>query len=89
MKDHGFFQFSDFGLELLISKAMGYKCIDKGMSNLIVGRFSIYADEYLIYILIKGLYCYSDFYAVKEKEIENFNWESIYLDKFVNNKEYP
>lgn len=84
-----FFQFSDLGLELLFSKAMGYKCLDKGMSNPIVGRFSIYADEYLRYIPIKGLYCHSEFYAVKEKEIENFHWESIDLENLVNNTEYP
>lgn len=84
-----FFQFSDLGLELLFSNAMGYKCLDKGMSNPIVGRFSVYADDYLRYIPIKGLYCHSEFYAIKEQHIENFNWESIELDKLVNNSVYP
>lgn len=84
-----FFQFSDLGLELLFSEAMGYQCIDKGMSNPIVGRFSIYADEYLRYIPIKGLYCHSEFYAKKNKEITNFDWNKIELDKLVNNTSYP
>jgi hypothetical protein len=84
-----FFQFSDLGLELLFPSAMGYRCIDKGMSNPIVGRFSVYADEYLRYIPIKGLYCHSQFYAIKESEIKNFSWDKIELNKLVNNTEYP
>lgn len=84
-----FFQFSDLGLELLFSKAMGYECLDKGMSNPIVGRFSIYADEYLRYIPIKGLYCHSEFYAKKVEEVQDFDWNKIELEKLVNNTIYP
>lgn len=84
-----FFQFSDLGLQILFSKAMGYECIDKGMSNPIVGRFSIYSDKYLRYIPIKGLYCHSEFLAVKTQEINNFKWENIELSELVENTEYP
>jgi len=84
-----FFQFSDLGLELLFSSAMGYKCLDKGMSNPIVGRFSVYADEYLRYIPIKGLYCHSEFYAVKERDVPDFDWNSVNLNELVNHTEYP
>lgn len=84
-----FFQFSDLGLELLFSKSMGYECIDKGMSNPMVARFSIYADEYLRYCPINGLYCHSLFFAKKIKHIENFNWNELDINDLVNNTQYP
>jgi SAM-dependent methyltransferase len=84
-----FFQYSDLGLQILFSKSMGYECLDKGMSNPIVGRFSIYSDEYLRYIPIKGLYCHSEFLAVKTQEIENFKWEHVKTSDLVENTEYP
>jgi hypothetical protein len=84
-----FFQFSDLGLELLFSKTMGYECLDKGMSNPMVGRFSVYADEYLRYFPINGLYCHSEFFAKKNKHIADFKWENLNLNELVNNTEYP
>lgn len=42
-----FFQFSDMALRSLFSQAMGFECIEAGMSNPMVGRFSAYADRYL------------------------------------------
>ncbi len=84
-----FFQFSDLGLEVLFSESMGYECIDKGMSNPIVGRFSQYADEYLKHIPIKGLYCHSEFYAVKIREIDNFDWNLVDMSDLVKKTEYP
>jgi SAM-dependent methyltransferase len=84
-----FFQFSDLGLQILFSRSMGYECIDKGMSNPIVGRFSILADEYLRYLPIKGLYCHSQFLGKKVEEVENFDWNQIDLNELVENTEYP
>ena len=84
-----FFQFSDLGLQLLFSESMGYKCIDKGMSNPIVGRFSKFADPYLQYIPIKGLYCHSYFYGKKMEDKKDFDWSKIELEKLVNNTIYP
>jgi hypothetical protein len=84
-----FFQFSDLGLQILFSKAMGFECIDKGMTNPIVGRFSKYSDEYLRYIPIKGLYCHSQYFAVKKKNIERFDWSTVALEDLVNNTIYP
>ena len=37
-----FFQFSDMGLRVLFSSALGFECIEAGMSNPIVGRFSAF-----------------------------------------------
>ncbi len=84
-----FFQFSDLGLELLFSRAMGYECLDKGMSNPMVGRFSIYADEYLRHFPINGLYCHSEFFGRKEKHVDNFKWEEVDVNELVNNTQYP
>ena len=84
-----FFQFSDLGLQLLFSESMGYKCIDKGMSNPIVGRFSVYADKYLQYIPIKGLYCHSEFFGQKIREVTDFDWNKIDLNSLVNSTIYP
>ena len=84
-----FFQFSDLGLQLLFSESMGYKCIDKGMSNPIVGRFSVYADKYLQYIPIKGLYCHSEFFGQKIREVLDFDWNKIDLNSLVNSTIYP
>jgi SAM-dependent methyltransferase len=36
-----FFQFSDMALKTLFSSALGFECIEAGMSNPLVGRFSI------------------------------------------------
>jgi hypothetical protein len=84
-----FFQFSDLGLQVLFSEAMGYKCLDKGMTNPIVGRFSMYSDEYLRYIPIKGLYCHSQYFGVKKENIDNFDWSTVSLEDLVNNTIYP
>ncbi len=84
-----FFQFSDLGLELLFSEYMGFKYIEKGMSNPIVGRFSIYADNYLQYIPIKGLYCHSEFFGQKVKENNTFKWDTSDINDLLNNSTYP
>ena len=42
-----FFQFSDMALRVLFSKSLGFECIEAGMSNPMVGRFSSLADRYL------------------------------------------
>ena len=42
-----FFQFSDMALKVLFSEALGFECIEAGMSNPMIGRFSSLADDYL------------------------------------------
>ncbi len=39
-----FFQFTDMALKLLFNEALGFECIEAGVSNPIVGRFSTLAD---------------------------------------------
>lgn len=84
-----FYQYSDMGLKVLFSPAMGYKCIDAGMSNPIVGRFSSLADKYLQKKPVTGLYCHSEYFGQKIKEVENFSWEKISLEAIVGETKYP
>ena len=84
-----FFQFSDMGLKTLFSEALGFECIEAGMSNPMVGRFSSLADKYLRNKLITGLYCHSEYLGRKVRDVENFKWENVDLIDVVGDTKYP
>lgn len=84
-----FFQFSDMALKALFSKALGFECIEAGMSNPIVGRFSTFADDNLKQKPVKGLYCHSEYLGRKIADIHNFDWNSVALGDVVGATEYP
>jgi hypothetical protein len=84
-----FFQFSDMALRVLFSPALGIECIEAGMSNPIVGRFSSLADEYLRFRRVPALYCHSEFLGRKVREIENFSWANVDLQQVVGETKYP
>lgn len=84
-----FFQFSDMGLKALFSPGLGFECIDGGMSNPIVGRFSSLADKYLRLRPVTGLYCHSQYLGKKVAEVDNFEWASLLLDEVVGDTKYP
>lgn len=84
-----FFQFSDMALKTLFSNALGFECIEAGMSNPIVGRFSSLADDYLKNKPVTGLYCHSEYLGKKIKEIQDFSWEKVDLIDVVGNSTYP
>jgi len=84
-----FFQFSDMALRVLFSEALGFECLEAGMSNPIVGRFSVLADPYLKNKPVAGLYCHSEYLGKKIKEVENFDWEQIDLENVVGKTKYP
>jgi len=84
-----FFQYSDMALKVLFSPSMGFECIEAGMSNPMVGRFSSLADEYLKNKPIVGLYCHSNYLGKKVKDVENFYWEDTDLEEVVDNTKYP
>ncbi|MBA55530.1 MAG: methyltransferase type 11 [Pseudomonadales bacterium] len=84
-----FFQFSDMALKALFSEAMGFDCIDCGMSSPIVGRFSKYAAPNLRYKPVKGLYCHSEYFGRKSREAEDFNWINMDLEQIVGDTRYP
>jgi len=84
-----FFQFSDMGLKVLFSPALGFECIEVGMSNPIVGRFSALADEYLRYKPIAGLYCHVEYLGKKVREVQSFDWNQVSLPDVVSGTTYP
>jgi hypothetical protein len=84
-----FFQFSDMALRVLFSEALGFECIEAGMSNPIVGRFSSLADEYLRNQPVRGLYCHSEYLGRKVKDAEDFKWDAIDLTGLVGESKYP
>jgi hypothetical protein len=86
-----FFQFSDMALKSLFSPVLGFECIEAGMSNPIIGRFSSgVQDSYLANQRVTGLYCHSTFLGRKVKEVpENFDWMDINLQDVVEATVYP
>lgn len=84
-----FFQFSDMALKILFSKQMGYECIEAGVSNPLVGRFSSLADDYLKLQPVTGLYCHSEYLGKKVAEIESFDWNKIDIQELLDASEYP
>lgn len=84
-----FFQYSDMGLKALFSPAMGFHCVDAGMSNPIVGRFSELSEECLRGQIVSGLYCHSSFLGIKTKDVKDFSWRDISLEEIVGGTKYP
>lgn len=84
-----FFQCSDMALRALFPPAMGFECVEAGMSNPMVGRFSRFADPYLRYKPISGLYCHSDFLGRKVRDVPAFTWQDLKLDEVVGETAYP
>jgi hypothetical protein len=69
-----FFQFSDMASKTLFSPALGFECIDVGLSNPIVGRFSSLADKHLQNKPLIGLYFHSEYLGKKVRR-EKFRLE--------------
>jgi SAM-dependent methyltransferase len=68
-----FFQFSDMALRVLFSEALGFECIEAGVSNPIVGRFSSLADKYLKNRPVSNLYCHSEYLGKKVRDVKDFD----------------
>lgn len=84
-----FFQFSDMALKVLFSEALGFECIEAGVSNPIVGRFSSLADNYLKNKPISRLYCHSEYLGKKTRHIENFDWGKVSVKDLMGEEKYP
>ena len=84
-----FFQFSEMALKVLFSPAMGFECIEAGVSNPIVGRFSELAQPYLRNRPVTGLYCHSGFYGRKVRDVPNFRWCPEMLEAVTSETQYP
>jgi SAM-dependent methyltransferase len=84
-----FFQFSDMALRVLFSSTLGFECIETGMSNPIVGRFSSLADEYLRNRPVSGLYCHVEYLGRKVRDVSGFDWNALDLRQVVGDTVYP
>jgi SAM-dependent methyltransferase len=84
-----FFQFSDMALRVLFSGALGFECLESGLSNPLVARFSSLADPYLRLRPVPGLYCHSEYLGRKVREVEGFDWEDLDVAALVGNTHYP
>ena len=84
-----FFQYSDMALKTLFSPALGFECIEAGMSNPMVGRFLSLADPYLQNRIVGSLYCHSSYLGKKVREVDNFQWETVNLSDVVGETKYP
>ena len=78
-------------LRVLFSEALGFDCIEAGMSNPIVGRFSSGSDTdaYLRNKPVTGLYCHSEYLGKKIKEVNDFDWNKVNLLTVVGETKYP
>jgi SAM-dependent methyltransferase len=84
-----FYQFSDMGLRALFSPALGFECLESGMCNPIVGRYSSFADDYLKYMPVTGLYCHSEYLGRKLRDVTGFDWNDVALEEIVEDAKYP
>jgi SAM-dependent methyltransferase len=84
-----FFQFSDMALKVLFPEALGFECVEAGMSNPIVGRFSSLADDYLKNKRVGGLYCHSEYLGRKTRDVNSFDWAQIDLASVIRETKYP
>lgn len=78
-----FFHFTDMALKTLFSEALGFECIEAGMSNPVVGRFSSLAEDRLKNRRIRGMYCHSQFLGRKTRDVSDFDWGRVDLTDVV------
>lgn len=84
-----FFQFSENALDVLFPEKFGMKCVKKSVDDLIEGRFSEYASDYLVGRKVNGLYCHSEYLGQKVKDVSNLSWDGVSLADVVKSTEYP
>lgn len=84
-----FFQFSDMGLRALFNEGLGFKVIDCGMKNPMIGFYTRAADKSLRYRKIKELYCHSSILVEKMEEKSDFRWDELTVNEIVGGTRYP
>ena len=84
-----FFQFSDMGLRALFNGGLGFELVEKGMSNPMNGVFAPNSDPHLRGTPIPELYCHSEIFCRKIRDVTHFEWESLNIDQVVDNTRYP
>ena len=83
-----YFQFSENALEVLFNREMGIECLEKGVSNPLIAKFSKYAVKYLRGRKIPGLYCHSEFLGKKFKDVDDFNWYNVNVEDIYRGTKY-
>jgi hypothetical protein len=84
-----FFHYTDMALRVLFSQAIGFECIEAGMSNPLVGRFSSLADGYLRNSEVTGLYCHVEYLGRKVRDVPDFDWRNVNVADVVGATHYP
>ena len=84
-----FFQFSDMGLRALFNEGLGFRVLDCGMRNPMIGFYTGLAEESLRYKKIKELYCHSSILVEKMEEKPGFRWEEMSAKEIVGETRYP
>lgn len=84
-----FFQFSENALDVLFPEKFGMICERKGCCNLIDGKFSEYSSEYLRGSYVNGLYCHSEYFGKKVRNVDDMSWDNISLEDVAKGTQYP
>ena len=66
-----------------------FECLEAGMSNPMVGRFSAFADPYLRLLPISNLFCHSEFLGMKMADVPDFSWQDLDLRDVAGDTTYP
>lgn len=85
-----FFQFNAHALAALFNEQLGFKILDYGLDNPIIGRFADSACSYLRGKPVTDLYCHSSIIAQKTStsDYSSFNWRQA-LPGVINTTMYP
>lgn len=84
-----FFHYTDMALKALFSPALGFECLDSGLSNPLVARFSTQAAPYLRNRRVTGLYCHSEYLGKKVRDVPDFSWNTADVNQVVAETKYP
>ena len=84
-----FYRYSDMGLKALFPPALGFECIEAGLSNPIIAIYSKYGAKQIKNEPITGLYCHSGYLGKKVKEVNDFCWSGVKLEDVTGSTEYP
>lgn len=84
-----FFQFSEQALKVLFPASHGIECLEAGVSNPLVARFSKNAFIHLQNKYIQGMYCHSEFLGRKIQEVEDLSFRPDDLEELVGHSTYP
>jgi len=77
------------GLKVLFNSTFGFRCIESGMSNQVVGKFAVSANDFLRGQPLGNMYCHSSYLGQKIAEAESYEWNRLNLLSVVEGTAYP